>query len=308
MRHELDVAKLINEPPENGHAPHGKIHFSLCPSKDGFLYAATHCSTPPVGDLIWDGHTFIGDQERSFTGSHFLRVHPLTHVAADLGRLFPNEGVGVMALDDPSGRCVGVTYPTGRAFFIDKDGAHLLDCGRYSESYTLSLIRTEGGYVFGTDTFGYFLRINMKERTVEHLSSRVPYPLSGASGLYRAMCDSALGRDGFVYAVCYGIPRVYRFAPTPSGPIQAEEVGQFAATGHAPGIVLGDDGHLYACVNAHLMRLDIRKRKVEDFGLLEIEGAERHYWRCVKGKDGRLYAGECGAHPVSMIIIDPSKL
>ena len=76
------------------------------------------------------------------------------------------------------------------------------------------------------------------------------------------------------------------------------------------------DGRLYACFfdahsasdNIHLVRYDPRRRRGEDLGVVFTNGASRRWWRCVLGPDGRLYAGECGRKPVSLIIIDPRKL
>jgi len=307
MQHTLDVAKEIGELPEDGHAAHGKIHFSLCPSRDGFLYAATHCSTPPLGDPMWNAHAMWNDRQKSFTGAHFFRINPRTKEFADFGRLFPNEGVGVMAIDDAAGCCVGVTYPTGRMFFIDKDGRNRIDVGRVSETYTLALISDRAGRVFGTDTYGFFLRINMAARSVEHLTTRIP-PQLDASGRYYAMCDGELGADGYIYFSAYMSPNIFRFAPKPRGPVEVETLGSIGG-GAATGLCFGDDGMLYACGRGcHLNRFDIRKRRSEDLGLLHVNGADRRYWRCVKGRDGRLYAGECGRKPVNMIMIDPKKL
>jgi len=308
MRHMLDVARALGEPPENGHAPHGKIHFSLCPSSDGFLYGATHCSTPPLGDRYWDAHTMLNDREKSFSGAHFFRYHPDRDEFEDFGVLFPGEGVGVMLLDEKIQRCAGITYPTGRLFFIQTDGTDLVDAGRVSESYTLSMISNGRGFAFATDTYGYFMRIDMKRRSVEHLQSRIPQS-GNASGRYTAMCDSALGPDGYVYAVAYQMPNLFRFRPTSAGALVIEDLGTFnSAEEPVTGLVFADDGFLYARVGQRLGRFDIRKRRGEDLGELYLDGATHRFWRCVRGSDGRLYAGECGRKPVKMIIIDPRKL
>jgi len=306
-RHELDVAQFLGEPPDNGHASHGKIHFSLCPSKDGFLYAATHCSTPPLGDRSWDAHVMYNDGQRSFAGGHFFRFHPLTQQGDDFRILFPHEGVGVLALDETTCRCVGVTYPTGRMFFIDKDGKEFVDAGRVAERYTLSLIGDGKGAVYGTDTYGYFLRMDMKNRSVEHLTSRMPTHRA-ASGRYISMSDSAWGPDGFVYALCYRVPNLFRFRPAPTGPIHVEDLGPLHEDKPPIGMAFAGDGNLYTNAGSCLIRWDIRKRSAENLGSIYVDGAERRYWRCVKGKDGRLYGGECGRKPVSLIIIDPEKL
>jgi hypothetical protein len=104
------------------------------------------------------------------------------------------------------------------------------------------------------------------------------------------------------------MPNLYRFRPAPTGPIHVEDLGPFCGDKGPTGLAFGGDGHLYANAGWCLVRFDIRKGKGEDLGSIYVDGAERRFWRCVKGKDGRLYAGECGRKPVSLIIIDPEKL
>jgi hypothetical protein len=307
MAHKLDVAKALGEPATDGRATHGKIHFSLCPSTDGNIYAATHCSTPPIGDPHWDAHAMWNDQEKSFSGAHFFRYNPVSGEVKDSGRLFPNEGVGAMALDEGLGRCVCVTYPIGRVFFIDKDCTGLTDMGRASETYFLSFMADGHGYAFATDSYGYFMRINMKERTIEHTGVRVPRRRA-AGGRYLSLADNAVGKDGLVYASIYQNNYIFRFRPVQKGPLVMEDVGVFPAVGGATGLCFGDDGFLYSSVGGCLCRMNVKTGKAENFGEIHVEGDKRHCWRCVKGKDGRLYAGDCGHKPVGMIIIDPAKL
>jgi hypothetical protein len=212
-----------------------------------------------------------------------------------------------MALDEATGRCVGVTYPTGRMFFMDKDGKGFVDAGRVAERYTLSLIGDGKGTVYGTDTYGFFMRMDMKNRTVEHLTSRMP-PRRDASGRYISMCDSAWGPDGCVYAVCYRMPNLFRFRPAPTGAIHVEDLGPWGGENAPVGLAFAGDGHLYASAGGALVRFDTRRGKGENLGSICVDGAERRFWRCVKGKDGKLYAGECGRKPVSLLVIDPEKL
>ena len=255
---------------------------------------------------MWDPHTMWNDRQKSFRGAHFFRLHPRTGEFSDFGTLFPNEGVGVLALDEKRARCVGVTYPIGRMFFIQKDGTDLVDMGRMCESYTLSLIHDGRHHVYATDTYAYFMRIDMRNRSVERLGARVPQ-LHGATGRYTPMCDSRMGPDGWIYFSAYRMPYIFRFKPVQSGELSVEKVGEATGDG-ATGLAFGDDGMLYIASGGHLNRFDIRRKKIEDLGVLHVRGAARRYWRCVKGKDGRLYAGECGRRPISMIIIDPRKL
>ena len=318
MRHALDVAKAIGEDPRNGHATHGKVHFALCPSRDGFVYAATHASTPPLGETMWNAKTMWGDRRRSFSGGHVFRYDPRTGDCRDFGVPFPHVGISAMDLDEERGRLVGVTYPTGHLIFIEKDTGEAFDAGRISETYPLALVPDGKGRVWSSDAYGFLIRIHVAGRRAELLTERVPQP-GGATGLNSSMCDGRLGPDGFIYGVGYAVPNLFRFRPRPRGAIRIEDLGPFlpgATRGMARGLCFADDGMLYACFfdahsasdNIRLVRYDPERMRGESLGLIHVNGASRRWWRCVKGADDRLYAGECGRMPVSMIIIDPKRL
>ncbi len=318
MRHLVDGASALNEPPETGRATHGKVHFALCPSTDGYVYAATHASTAPLGDHIWDARAMWADHTRRFSGGHFFRYDPVTGACEDYGVPFPFVGLPAMELDEALGCFVAVTYPTGHVVFIDKVSRQATDGGRISETYPLCLVLDGQGHAWTSDTYGFLVRINVRERTTETLEARVPQP-SGSTGPLCCMCDARLGADGYVYGISYARPGLYRFLPTPAGPVEIEFLGRFlpgAERGMGRGLCFADDGMIYAChfdahsasENIHLVRYDPKRQRFDDLGVLASRGASRRWWRCVKGPDGKLYAGECGRKPVSLIVIDPKRL
>ncbi len=314
LTHTLDVARAIGEDPADGHAAHGKVHFALCPSADGTVYAATHCTTPPLGDTIWNPITTWNDLGKSFTGAHLFRYDPRTGAFTDYGIPFPNQGIPALELDESLGRLVGVTYPRARLFFIEKDGTGFVDAGRISEGYPLCLILDGKGYAYTSDSYGYIVRINLRKRSSETLASRIP-GRRDSSGRYNCMCDATLGPEGFIYGVGYAVPNLFRFEPVAAGQVRIDDLGPYLPSSDESipkGIVFADDGRLYGCLygsadGPHLARFDPSARTSEDLGVIVANGEVRAYWRCVKGSDGKLYAGECGRRPVSMIIIDPTR-
>ena len=323
MRHVLDVAKALGQNPSDGHATQGKVHFALCPSRDGYIYAATHASTPPLGDKEWKAHVMWNDPVKSYPGGHFFRYRHETGDYTDYGILYPNQGIGLMALDEDLGRLAGVTYPKGNLFFIDKDGKNFVDAGRISETYNLAMVTPNDGFAYTSDSYGYIVRLDLEKRKWEMLTSRVPMRRC-ASGRSNWMCDAALGSDGYVYGIGYSTPDLFRFKPTNTGPVVIENLGTFYPQerewpkgGYPRGITFADDGRLYACYyNAYIntpyevgiVRYDPETGKKEDLGPLYTDNTVRRYWRCVKGPDGKLYAGDVGRKPTAMIIIDPSEL
>ena len=130
LHHALDVAVAIGEHPDDGHASHGTILFALCPATDGWVYAATHCTTPPRGDASWDAKAMWGHPQKSFSGGHLFRYRPETGECQDFGILYPNQGIPALILDEGLGRLAGVTYPAARLFVVDADGGSFTDLGR----------------------------------------------------------------------------------------------------------------------------------------------------------------------------------
>lgn len=314
-RKVVDVARAIGEDPADGHATHGKVHFALCPASDGWVYAATHCTTPPRGDRSWNARRMWGHAQKSFTGGHVFRYRADGSAFQDFGIFFPNEGIPLLGLDEKLGRLVGATYPRGHLFVVDVDGRNFTDLGRASEEYPLALVVDGQGCAWTTDTYGYIIRIRIAERRWEALTEQVAVA-RGAGGLMSAMCDAVLGPDGWIYGVGYSSPSLFRFRPASEGPVVSQDLGPFTADSGervARGLTFGADGKLYACLydpNDKPGRIDFAcfdpaTGRGENLGPLTADGAPRRYWRAVTGPDGRIYAGECGRKPVSMVVIDP---
>ncbi|MFC1452327.1 hypothetical protein ACFLSJ_03170 [Verrucomicrobiota bacterium] len=314
LHHVLDVAKAINEDPADGHASHGKIHFSLCPASDGSVYAATHCTTPPLGDDIWDARKMWNHPQKSFTGGHLFRYRPDTGDCTDFGILYPNQGISALVLDEPTGRLAGITYPGARLFVIDPDGAAFTDLGRVSADYPLCLILDGKGHAWTSDTYGYLIRVDLTSRRFDMLSARLPAP-TGATGMAASMSDGVMAPDGHIYCVGYAVPDLFRFKPSASGPVSIECLGPFLpGRQFTRGLTFGHDKCLYACAYSPydpedkpcLGRMDLDSLQAEPVACLDIDGAPRRYWRAVTGSDGRIYAGECARRPVSLIVLDPT--
>ena len=316
-RQALDVARAIGEDPSDGRATHGKVHFALCPASDGWVYAATHCTTPPKGDRHWSARRMWGDARKSFTGGHVFRYRADGSAFQDFGIPFPNEGVPLLGLDEKLGLLVGATYPRGHLFIMDTDGRNFTDLGRASEEYPLALVVDGHGCAWTTDTYGFIIRIRLAERRWEALPEQVA-AARGAGGIMSAMCDAVLGPDGWIYGVGYSSPALFRFRPAAEGPVIAQDLGPFTPDSGervARGLTFGADGKLYACLydpndkpgHIDFACFDPELGRGENLGPLTADGAPRRYWRAVTGPNGLIYAGECGRKPVSMVVIDPDR-
>ncbi|MGI6383986.1 MAG: hypothetical protein ACOX1G_01820 [bacterium] len=74
----LEVAEVLGIPADNGTPSHGKVHYCLLPSEDGMLYAATHCTCPPIGDFVWRPWHTWSDSNKRFSGSKIFGYNPET--------------------------------------------------------------------------------------------------------------------------------------------------------------------------------------------------------------------------------------
>ena len=316
MHRVLDAALAIGEDPADGHASHGKVHFSLCPASDGWVYAATHCTTPPLGDDIWDARKMWNHPRKSFSGGHVFRYRPDTGECEDFGIPFPNQGIPALVFDETMGRLAGLTFPGARLFVMDRDGTGFEDLGRVSADYPLCLALDGQGCAWTSDTYGYVIRVDLGARCFDLLPSRLPAP-RGAVGMAANMSDTVAGPDGFMYCVTYNLPNLFRFRPVPEGPVDIEDLGPFlpgSSTRVTRGLVFGPDRSLYACAYSpydpadrpRLGRFDPETAQGTEIGSLDMGGVPRRYWRAALGADGRIYAGECGRRPVSLLIFDPA--
>ena len=150
LQHLADMGEVTGEAADSGHATQGKIHFSLCHATDGKLYGATHCTTPPMGQRIWSPLTMWGDPVMSFPGGHIFRYDTHTGESVDFGPIFPNDGIPYLTLDEERERLYGVTYPKAHFFRTDLVGRNVVDYGRVSSWYPISMVFDETGNLWHT--------------------------------------------------------------------------------------------------------------------------------------------------------------
>jgi hypothetical protein len=114
-----DLGELTDNPPSGGHMPHSKLHTSLCPAKDGKIYAATHNTAPPLGDPIWSMPACYHDRYRHYPGAHIVVYDPVADESRDLGMVVPFDTLYVMRIDRERERLFGVTMMTYQVVIYD---------------------------------------------------------------------------------------------------------------------------------------------------------------------------------------------
>jgi sugar lactone lactonase YvrE len=303
-----DMADVTGEPANTGKAPQGKIHFSLCPSPDGKLYGATHCTTPPVGERFWNPLAMWGDRQRGFPGAHLWVMDLKTERLTDFGVVMPNEGIPLLTLDAGRRRLYGATYPRAHFFTCDLNGRHLRDKGRLSCWYPLAFCFDRAGLLYTSDNRGRLIRYDPATDTLTHLPATVPCPVPGHERMW--MCDAALGPDGKIYGGSYSFPSVFRYDPEAE---RMEDLGPGLGgddtRGDCKGLVFGNDGRLYYGVRSSdgmvVMRMDPRTLEKENLGVLAVDGARLSFWRAVRDSAGTLYLATVGHRPTGVVVFRP---
>jgi hypothetical protein len=336
LSYVANMAEVTGETVGDTHAPQGKIHLSLSPSREGFVYGSTHCTTPPAGDTMWDPWAMYMDARRCFLGAHLYRYDPNSDDVVDFGVVTPHEGVSLMMLDENVQRLFAVTYPRSHLFSWNLKGRDIVDLGRVSEHYVLAFAQYDARTIFFSDYYGRLLSVNPLDNTVRFHEVKLTHPPYN-EGMRNWMSHALVGPDGWVYAGMYSYPNLIRFRPEKdkiviedlgpgldelsadraggeggtAGPAGArEEAVRFAfANGSPVGLILKGQTLYYAqlvylgpkeFVGAYIASYDLETGRKRLVGTLEQKGFKPLVWKGVLGDDERLYWADFDAAPPSL--------
>ena len=319
LHYLADMAAISGETVGDSHAPQGKIHLSLSPSRAGFVYGSTHCTTPPAGDTMWDPWAMYMDARRCFLGAHLYRYDPASGEVLDFGVIAPYEGVSLMMLDENVQRLFAVTYPRSHLYSWNLKGRDVVDYGRVSEHYVLAFVKYDDRTIFFSDYYGRLLSVDPLENKVRSHEVKLTHP-PYTDGMRNWMSHALLGPDGWVYAGMYSHPNLIRFRPD-KGRILVEDLGpglgeaedeslRFAfAQGSPVGLILKEETLYYAqlvylgpkeAVGSYVASYDLGSGDKRFVGTLGLEGFKPLVWKGVLGDDGRLYWADFDAAPPSL--------
>jgi hypothetical protein len=312
LRHLADMGTVTGEPPDNGHATQGKIHFSLCHASDGKLYGATHCTTPPMGQSLWSPLSMWGDPDMSFPGGHIFRHDTLTGESVDYGVITPNDGIPYLMLDEKRQCLYGATYPKAHFFRCSLQGRDFKDYGRISAQYPISMVFDTEGNLYTSDVNSGLIKYDVARDKLIFLGQR-PYAHPwNTDARYSWVTDMCLAQDGWIYGLTYSNGHLFRFDPR-------EETPQIVDLGEAlPGmsaemircLVPDGQGGLYflaqpAGVGTVLARWDLASGKAEALSLFELDDKKYFTWLGVCGDDGTLYFATIHRLPCALLIYRP---
>lgn len=327
LAYVANMAEIAGERVGDTHAPQGKIHLSLSPSREGFVYGSTHCTTPPEGDTMWDPWAMYMDPRRCFLGAHVYRYDPKADDVVDFGVVTPYEGVSLMMLEENVQRLFAVTYPRSHLFSWNLKGRDVVDLGRVSEHYVLAFAPYDERTIFFSDYYGRLFSFDPQESRVHDHEVQLTHPAYN-EGMRNWMSHALVGPDGWVYAGMYSYPNLIRFRPQ-QGRILVEDLGpglargtgagepelpagalEFAfASGSPVGLILKGQT-LYYCqlvylgpkefVGAYVASYDLGSGEKRFVGSLGHRGFKPLVWKGVPGDDGRLYWADFDAAPPSL--------
>ena len=312
LHHLADMGEATGEPADSGHATQGKIHFSLCHSRDGKLYGATHCTTPPIGHTIWSPLSMWGDPDMSFPGAHIFRHDVLTGETVDYGVITPNDGIPYLMLDEERQCLYGATYPKAHFFRCNLQGRNFRDYGRISNWYPISMIFDTVGNVYTSDVNSGLIKYDVAQDKLVFLDTR-PFAHSwNTDARFSWVTDMCLAQDGWIYGLTYSNGHLFRFDPREDKP-DIEDIGQMLPDMSvemirclAPDL----DGRIYFLAQADgvgtvLARYDIETRESVALNMFEINDEKYFTWRGVCGPDGTLYLATIHHIPCALIVYRP---
>jgi len=312
LQHLADAGDVTGEPPDNGHATQGKIHFSLCHASDGKLYGATHCTTPPLGQKIWSPFSFWGDPAMNFPGSHIFRHDTLTGETIDFGVITPNDGIPYLMLDESRGRLYGVTYPKAHFFRTDLVGRGLVDYGRISSWYPISMVFDQAGNLYTSDMQSRLIKYDVERDRIVHLHTQ-PFAQSWNTDCrWSWITDMCVGPDGWIYGIVYSNDHLFRFDPREERPV-IEDLGRglpSRESGALRCLVPDRQGNLYyvACQVRNgrdgnvLLRYNPATGERTPVATMSLAGESHSVWRGVCDSQGTLYLACVGRVPISILV------
>jgi hypothetical protein len=312
LRHLADMGQVTGEPPDSGHATQGKIHFSLCHARDGKLYGATHCTTPPLGHRIWSPLSMWGDPAMSFPGGHIFRYDTLTGEAVDFGVITPNDGIPYLMLDEARGFLYGATYPKAHFFRTNLQGRDFRDYGRISSMYPISMVFDQAGNLYTSDSDSRLIKYEVAKDRLVFLDTK-PYSQPWhTDSRFSWITDMCHGPDGWIYGLTYSNDHLFRFDPREDSP-QIEDLGPGlpdTPSGMLRCLVPDRQGNLYYLAQPSaaqrqgtlLVRYDVAAGRRTPIAVMELGGEHYFTWRGVCGPDGTLYLATVGRVPAALLI------
>ena len=329
----LEVEKVLGIPEDSGEAAHAKVHFCLLSDDEGILYAATHCTGPPLGDVIWRPWNCWSHPKKHFRGSGIFGYDPKKKEVLFTDFFLPHEGSRCMAISCKRRKIYGISYPRDHFFIYDLDKHEVRDLGRVGCVNPLAIFLDADENAYITDEYGCLIRCDGDKETLEETGAQIPHP-PFQNGFHNVIHDAVASPDGKeVYMVLQNFGgelfrynfkknKFYDLGKAYEGRVKGEgQREEWSPTSHiiddnVGGLVFGDDGYLYFTANLHtkdlngpyLIRLNPETLKRENLGQITYQGKPAdHISRAARDFRGNLYFAEVGNRPTKIFKVQGEK-
>ena len=296
----IDMGEAACQPADNGRATQCKVHDALLVDDDGVMYAATHLSGPPLGQMIYNPWGNWGDPHVSFAGATLAVYDVYKDALIRTELLYPQEGCRCLALDKHRQKLYSCTYPLNHFHVWDLRSRKDTDYGRIGAVNPIVLWTDPDGNGYTCNDFGRVLRFDAEAQKLEELDQFAPHP-AFQKGWHNVSYDVVACRDPWQVAgvVWNGFPHLwlYDMRDGPQGSMKDLGPIHQGLTGHEPneinrshaaGLCFGPDGHLYFSAMtewqdkgvpiSHLIRMDIATGERKDLGPLYDPELKAYVW------------------------------
>ncbi|MCD4824928.1 MAG: hypothetical protein K8S55_09985 [Phycisphaerae bacterium] len=313
----FEIAKELGVPTHNGQAAHAKVHYSLLQDNEGIIYAATHCTGAPLGDMIWRPWNCWTHPVKNFSGSGLVAYDVSKSKTLSAEIFLPREGSRCMALAPERKNIYGISYPRNHFFIFDIERHQLKDLGRIGSINSQCIFTDHKENAYTTGDYGELIMCKAEEEELVDTGIRIPH-VNFRDGFHNVLYDVTPCPDGeSVFGVTWTFgERLFRYDFVRNklydyGKAYGPEENRWdhIINTHVGGLVFGPDNHLYFTANLlegaqsipHLIRMNPDSGKREVVGQFYHEGIPAdHIARATADGDGNLYFAEVGNCPTKL--------
>lgn len=320
LNYLVEMASAIGIPTDNGQGTHSKVHKCLLQDDDETIYAATHCTGPPLGDWIWRPWNCYNHPQKQFSGSGLVALKPDGEILYSK-IILPQEGSRCMALASKRRKIYGMSYPRNHFFVYDLITRETTDIGRIGNINPQCVFIDKDENAYTADDYGKLIKYDADKGELIETGVIIPHAYF-RNGYHNTLYDVTPSPDGeSIYGVTWAWgTRLFRYDFKTNhledfGKAYGEEDAEWEHIihCHVGGMVFGPDDNLYFTVNfrtgngcrPHLIRFNPVNQERTLLGMIEVNGIPGdHISRGACGNDGNLYFAEAGNTPTKLFKCD----